>query len=312
LLLKKVPDMKQIIRITVGLTVSCLIAALVMGSVFVITDKAKKHNEHVNVQQTMLGLLGYTKSHPAPSDLRLYTIYRYIISDGDASTLGYVLPVLKGDGAGYQLMVMGLDGQFINQYPLDMTPEKASEPTERYTALREAVKPPKTFVYADATIVAKLGEKRLAYLLPGEFPGFKTFIHVMLALDPSFEILGLEITEQEEDPGLGAEIKQDYFKNQFKGKSFEKVKDLHVVKEPLPEEYKTYLESKKGKASPIPEGEVEAIRSRYQDKDIYALTGATISSKAVTDGVKNMVAKFAYRINRLDTVISNQHIPVAF
>jgi len=304
--------MKQIIRITVGLTVSCLIAALVMGSVFIVTDKAKKHNEHVNVQQTMLGLLGYTKSHPAPSDLKLYTVYRYILTDGNTSTLGYLLPVRKGDAAGYHLMVMDLNGQFVNQHPLDLTPNMASEATERTAALKKVVKPPQTFVYADATIVAMLGQKRLAYLLPGEFPGFKTFIHVMLALDPSFEILGLEITEQEEDPGLGAEIKQDYFKNQFKGKSFNKIKDLHVVKEPLPDEYKTYLEKDEGKRTPIPDKELDAIRANYQDKDIYALTGATISSKAVTDGVKTMVAKFAYRINRLESVISTQKIPVAF
>ena len=304
--------MKQIIRITVGLTVSCLIAALVMGSVFIVTDKAKKHNEHVNVQQTMLGLLGYTKSHPAPSDLKLYTVYRYILTDGNTSTLGYLLPVRKGDAAGYHLMVMDLNGQFVNQHPLDLTPNMASEATERTAALKKVVKPPQTFVYADATIVAMLGQKRLAYLLPGEFPGFKTFIHVMLALDPSFKILGLEITEQEEDPGLGAEIKQDYFKNQFKGKSFNKIKDLHVVKEPLPDEYKTYLEKDEGKRTPIPDKELDAIRANYQDKDIYALTGATISSKAVTDGVKTMVAKFAYRINRLESVISTQKIPVAF
>ncbi|MCD6306750.1 MAG: FMN-binding protein [Deltaproteobacteria bacterium] len=304
--------MKQIIRITVGLTISCLIAALVMGSVFVITDKAKRHNEHVNVQQTMLGLLGYSTSHPAPPELKLYSIYRYIFTDGNVNTLGYVLPVLKGGGVGYQLMEMDLDGGFVAQHPLDLAPEDASESAERSAALRKAIKPPKTFSYADATIVAKLGEKRLAYLLPGEFPGFKTFIHVMLALDPSFEILGLEITEQEEDPGLGAEIKQDYFKNQFKGKSFKKIKELHVVKEPLPEEYKAYLESQKGKESPIPKAELDVIRSRYQDRDIYALTGATISSKAVTDGVKNMVAKFAYRINRLDKVISARNIPAVF
>jgi len=304
--------MKQIIRIIIGLTVSCLIAALVMGSVFIVTDKAKKHNEHVNVQQTMLGLLGYTKSHPAPSDLNLHTIYRYILTDGDTSTLGYVLPVRKGDGMGYQLVVMDLDGRFVNQYALDLIPEEASEPAERSAALKKVLKPPETFVYADATIVAMLGGKRLAYLLPGEFPGFKTFIHVMLALDPSFEILGLEIMEHEEDPGLGAEITQDYFKNQFKGKPFEKVKDLHVVKEPLPDEYKAYLEAGKRTGSQISQGEVDAIRSTYEDKDIYALTGATISSKAVTDGVKNMVGKFAYRINRLDAMITSQDIPVAF
>ena len=304
--------MKEIIRITVGLTVSCLIAALLMGSVFIITDKAKKHNEHVNVQQTMLGLLGYTKSHPAPSDLKLYTIYRYIIADGDTRTLGYMLPVLAGDGVGYQLVVIDLDGQFVNQFKLNITPELASEASDRSSALKAVLKPPKTFTYSDATIVANLGQKRLAYLLPGEFTGFKTFIDVMLAVDPSFKVIGLEIMEQEEDPGLGAEIKQDYFKNQFQGKSFEKMKKLNVVKEPLPEEYKKYLESKQGKESPIPKGEIDVIRSRYQDQDIYALTGATISSKAVTNGVKNMVVKFAYRINRLHSVISGQHVPVAF
>ena len=50
--------MKEIMRITIALTVSCLIAAAVMGLAFVVTAKAKKHNEHMNVQQTMLELLG--------------------------------------------------------------------------------------------------------------------------------------------------------------------------------------------------------------------------------------------------------------
>ena len=283
-----------------------------MGSVFIITDKAKKHNEHVNVQQAMLGLLGYTKEHPAPSDLRLYTIYRYIIEDGDIRTLGYMVPVIDGEEAGYQLVVIDLDGQFVNRFKLNITPEKASEASERASALKAVLKPPKTFVYSDSTIVAKLGQERLAYLLPGKFPGFKTFIGVMLAIDQSFKIIGLEIMEQEEDPGLGAEIKQDYFKNQFKGKSFEKMKKIEVTKEPLPEEYKQYLETKEGKGVPLPKGVVDTIRTKYQDQDIYALTGATISSRAVTNGVKNMIRKFAYRINRLDSVISRQHIPVAF
>ena len=302
--------MKEIIRITVGLTVSCLIAALVMGSVFVVTDKAKRHNEHVNVQNAMLGLLGYTKAHPAPSDLRLYTIYRYIIEDGDVRTLGYMVPV-AGE-AGYQLVVMDLDGQFVEQFKLDISPEEAQEAVERASALKRVLKPPRTFSYSDSTIVAKLGRKRLAYLLPGRFPGFKTFIQVMLAVDPAFRIIGLEIMEQEEDPGLGAEIKQDYFKNQFKGKSFEKIKSISVTKEPLPEEYKRYLEAGRDNGSPLPKGVVDTIRSKYQDRDIYALTGATISSRAVTDGVKNMIKKFAYRMNRLDSLITEQHIPVAF
>jgi electron transport complex protein RnfG len=302
--------MREIFRITVALTISCLIAALVMGAVNTITDKAKRYNEHLNVQETMLGLLGYGKANPAPSDLRFYNIYRYIIEDGETKTLGYMLPVVAGGKAGYELVVIDLAGQFVGRFGLDITPEDASEPSERKSALESVLKPPKRFIYADSTVIAKLGDRRLAYLLPGEFPGFKTFINVMLALDPSFTILGLDITENKEDPGLGAEIEQGYFKNQFKGKSFEKVKELTVIKEPLPAEYKRYLEPDKGE--PIPKGEVDTIRSKYMDKDIYALTGATISSKSVTEGVKNMIKKFAYRINLLGDIIDRQHIPVAF
>jgi electron transport complex protein RnfG len=145
----------------------------------------------------------------------------------------------------------------------------------------------------------------VAYLLPGEFTGFKTFIRVMLALDTQFDIIGLEIMEHEEDPGLGAEIKQNYFKNQFKNKSFERLKSLTVVKEPLPEPYRRYLDA----PDTINAGELESIRNQYRDKDIYALTGATISSRAVTNGAKNMVKRFAYRIKILDEVIAGQKIP---
>jgi len=302
--------MREIIRITVSLTVSCLIAALVMGSVFIITDKAKRHNEQLNIQQTMLGLLGYGKDNPVPSDLEFYTIYRYIIEDGEIKTVGYMVPVGAGGKESYELVTMDLAGQFVDRISLDITPESASEPPERKSALTSVLKPPKKFVYADATIIAERGDKRLAYLLPGEFPGFKTFIHVMLALDPTFTIIGLDITEHEEDPGLGGEIQEDYFKNQFKGKSFERTKNLTVVKEPLPDEYKKYLEAGKGEG--LSKGVVDAIRTQYLDRDIYSLTGATISSKAVTNGVKNMINKFAYRLNILDSVIERQHIPVAF
>ncbi len=304
--------MKEIIRIVVSLTVSCIIAAFVMGSVFAITDKAKKHNEHQNVQDTMLGLLGYGKANPAPSDLGLFSMYRYIIEDEKTKNLGHMIPVSHGDKQGYELLVINLKGEFVERLSLDIPPEKAAEGPERESALRAVIKPPRIFTYADSTIIAKLGGKRLAYLLPGEFPGFKTFIEVMLALDPSFKIMGLEIMEHEEDPGLGGEIEQAYFKKQFKDKSFEKIKELRVVKEPLPDEYFRYLEADKTKEGLISKKEIEEIKSKYQDRDIYALTGATISSRSVTVGVKNIIKKFAYRVNILDRVIEGQKIPVAF
>jgi electron transport complex protein RnfG len=304
--------MKEIMRITIALTVSCLIAAAVMGLAFVVTAKAKKHNEHMNVQQTMLELLGYSKAHPAPSDLRFYSVYRYIIEHGETKSLGYMVPVERGGQEGYELVVMDLRGKFVEKYDLSISPEQASDAPEREKALKDVLKPPKTFTYAETIIIARRGDRRLAYLLPGEFPGFKTFISVMLALDPNFDVLGLEITEQEEDPGLGAEIGEEYFKRQFKGKTFEKIKAIKVVKEPLPEEYKKYLETSKWEEGTFTEEQIENIKKAYQDKDIYAITGATISSRSVTDGVRNMTKKFAYRIGKLDQMIASQHIEAAF
>ncbi len=304
--------MKEILRITIALTISCLVAGLLMGSVFIVTDKAKKHNEQVNEHRTMLQLIGYSKQNPAPDDLSLHAFYRYIIEDEDVKTMGYLVPVERGDGVGYDLVMLNLNGQFIGREQVDLTPETVEEAPERQAALAKIIRPPKRFSYTDSTTVARLGDKRVAYLIPGDFPGFKTFIEVMLAVDPSFDIIGLEIMEHEEDPGLGAEIERPYFKNQFKGKSFDRVKELKVTKKPLPEEFRKYLESREGSEKTLPRGVIDTIRSQYQDKDIYALTGATISSRAVTVGVKNMMKKFAYRMEILDDIISQQHIPVAF
>jgi H+/Na+-translocating ferredoxin:NAD+ oxidoreductase subunit G len=299
--------MKQILRITIGLIVSCLVAGTIMGSAYVFTAKAKKHNEHQKEQDTMLGLLGYGKGKPAPSALKLESIYRYVIDEKGSKYLGYMFPVKKGNDLGYGLLVIDLEGKFHDYKELKMTAEQALDAGEREKALAAVLKG--TFVYSDETVVASLNGKRLAYLLPGQFQGFKTFIKVMLALDPSYKILGLEIMENEEDPGLGGDIVQDFFKNQFKGKPYQKLKQLEVVKEPLPEDYREALEAKKGSMSPE---ELQRIRAKYQDSDIYALTGATISSRAVTDGVKGMVKRFAYRVEVLERVVQAQKLPAAF
>jgi electron transport complex protein RnfG len=301
--------MKQILRITIGLIVSCLIAGTIMGGAYVFTAKAKKYNEHLKEQETVLGLLGYGKANPAPPALKLYSIYRYVVDEKDSKYLGYLIPVRKGGATDYAVLLLTLEGKFYAYHELNLGLERATDPTEREKALDGALKGSASFVYADETIVACMDGKRLAYLLPGRFQGFKTFIRVMLALNPSFDILGLDILEQEEDPGLGGDIGQPFFKNQFKEKTFQKIKDLDVVKEPLPEEYRKVLEAKSGS---MPEKEIQSVEEKYKDKDIYALTGATISSKAVTTGVKDMVKRFAYRIGVLDHVLASRNIPVGF
>ena len=235
----------------------------------------------------------------------MHEIYRYVVTEGEALSIAYLVPVQGG----FSFVNIGLEGNFLGQTPVDISAEKVVKEGDRYDAIQTVIGAGREIRFADQTIVVTNGGARQAYLLPGEFPGFKTFIKVILAIDPAFTLLGLEVMEHEEDPGLGGEIVQDYFKGQFKGKSFETIKKIDVAKRPMPEEYLNALESQK---SGLGEEEVARIMELYKDKDIYALTGATISSKSVTKGVQAIVKKFGYRVSILDRVLAEQNIQVSF
>jgi len=226
-------------------------------------------------------------------------------TEGDQLSVAYLLPSHED----FTFVTIGLDGNFISRTPVEISEENVVKEADRDNAILAALGGGKGLRFADQTIIVTKGGQRVAYLLPGEFPGFKTFVKVILAIDPDFTILGLEIMENEEDPGLGGEIVQDYFKGQFAGKTFDALKSIAVTKRPIPDEYLNALESAK---SGLSESEVAEIQQLYKDKDIYALTGATISSRSVTNGVKAIVKKFAYRISVLNRVLAEQNIEVSF
>jgi len=299
--------MKDIFTIIIRLTISCLIAGLIMGTTFVFTNKAKKANEHAREEKVVYSLLGYSKDNPIPDSMGLYELFRYVVTEGESKTIGYLIPAGSHDAEeSFAFVRIDLDGQFVDINKIAITEDNVREQKDRDAAIQSALGAAKTIRFADQTIVATDHGSRMAYLLSGKFPGFKTHIAIMLALDPMYSVLGLEIMEHEEDPGLGAEIEQDYFKNQFKFKPFEKIKGIDVVKEPLPGDYFEALEGKVDEAAALD------IMKQYEDQDIYALTGATISSAAVSSGVRGMVKKFAYRLDILDNILSEQQIAVPF
>ena len=96
-------------------------------------------------------------------------------------------------------------------------------------------------------------------------------INALVSLTPDFqEIINFEIISQNETPGLGGRITEDWFKKQFQKKSIMEEKSIVFF----------YL---------IPEGE-------SQNKDqINQITGATFSSKAVVD----MLHKELKKINEV-------------
>ena len=102
----------------------------------------------------------------------------------------------------------------------------------------------------------KLSDKKdvaLGYVFLTQGQGYAGPIKLLCGVDAKIKsILGIEVIESTETPGLGARINEGWFKAQFKG--------LNVTKA------MGYVKSKKRKSN-----------------EIEAITGATVSSRAVVD-----------------------------
>jgi len=302
--------MKEILKITASLTAVCVAASLILGAVYTQTEHARKKIEKAEKEELIKGLLGFGHGHEPPADLMMHSVQRYVISDPSGSTLlGYVVPVKEGK---FVLVEIDLQGKPVKVLPVDATAAQLAEAGTRDLAVNKALTKGGKAVYAETFYVADKGGSRFGYVLPGVTQGFKTFVELMVSLDPKFTIMGVAVEKHEEDPGLGAEITQDYFKNQFAGKTLETLAGLKVVKEPLPADYVEVLDPVKTKRAKLTPEQIKEIKQKHLKDDIYALTGATISSNALTRGVKDTVRKFVYRFDILKKAIDQEKVQVAF
>ncbi|WP_427338963.1 RnfABCDGE type electron transport complex subunit G [Caloranaerobacter sp. DY30410] len=94
----------------------------------------------------------------------------------------------------------------------------------------------------------------VGYAIKTATPGYGGDVEVITGISLENKVTGIKVVSHKETPGLGANATQPKFQNQFKDKDASK--ELVVVK-----------------GSPSSENEIQA------------LTGATITSKAVTKGV---------------------------
>ncbi|NOY38889.1 MAG: FMN-binding protein [Nitrospirae bacterium] len=99
-----------------------------------------------------------------------------------------------------------------------------------------------------------INPRTIGYIVQTFGKGYSSYINILFSVDNNFRVQKIDILHHAETPGLGDEIVLDYFKNRFKGKDIEHLK---VVK-------------------------------TETTKYIQAITGATISSRAVAeDGIRN-------------------------
>ena len=104
--------------------------------------------------------------------------------------------------------------------------------------------------------VAKKGDNIIGYIIQSFGKGYSSYINTLIAVDKDFRVQRINVLGHAETPGLGDEIETEGFKNQFKDKDVEHLKVLKTE------------------------------TTEY----IQAISGATISSRAVTeDAVRNGV-----------------------
>lgn len=126
-----------------------------------------------------------------------------------------------------------------------------------------------------------IGEKdgQTLYIIPMRGKGLWDAIWGFVALDESLVVEGVFFDHKGETPGLGAEIKQRYFMDDFKGEQVmngEAFEGISVAK-----------------------GNNDPLNERKDDQKVDALAGATITGNGVTAMIKKDVAQYIPYLEKL-------------
>lgn len=170
--------------------------------------------------------------------------------------LGLILLVITASAG----LILGL------VFNITKEPIEKQENLTNENAMKELIKTADKFHKKDITLTgnikevneAKKGSETIGYTVKTSTKGYGGSIELMVGISCEGKITGIKILSQSETPGLGANCDKPAFSNQYTDKPVEK--DLEVTKS-----------------------------SSSDDNKILAITGATITSKAVTSGVNESV-----------------------
>lgn len=115
----------------------------------------------------------------------------------------------------------------------------------------------------DGTVyhVGTAGEKTVGFVFETSAKGYGGDVSVMTGITADGEISGVVILSHSETPGLGANAEREEFRTQYQ--------------------------------QPVPQGELEVVKYQTPTQgQVEAMTGATITSKAVTGAVNEAVALY--------------------
>ncbi len=259
----------EIARIVISMTAFCLIGAAVLGIVYLGTDRYRRASAEATERETVRDMLGLG------AGARLLEVRQFL--EPAARLVVYRAAPFGEPGAQAREITFTLDGAVAGTRTL---PASAAVP--------DSLRP------LGRIFVAARGGRPEGFVVEGETRGYKSIIRMFVAMKPDFEIADMRVVAQEDDPGLGAEVVQPWFREQFVGRTPEEVDRLTVTKDPMPEDWKTALIAFARRAPDGPARHRDLLQ-RERRKPIYAVTGATISSRAVTEGVRATVDHFRRR-----------------
>jgi electron transport complex protein RnfG len=260
---RKPSAVREIVSIALSLTAVCTVGALLLGVTSALTDRARRAAQARAEHDALASLLDL-----APGDrvLAIGQAYRPA-----ARVVVYTLPGENGTAA--RTFAFDLDGRRVTNVAAAAGGDR---PLGRL-------------------FVARRGADVHGFVIEGETQGYKNRIRFLVGIDDSMCVTGVRVIEHEEDPGLGAEVARPWFDGQFIGRSARAPAAFTVAKDPMPEDWRTALETL-DRVAPAEWRRAHAERVAQENAHpLYAVTGATISSRALTDGVRGTLAHFQRR-----------------
>lgn len=162
-------------------------------------------------------------------------------------------------------------------HAVTLEPIAKQEQMTKNTAMEEILPGASEFKVKEVSLEGTIQEvneglssgKTAGYTITVSPKGYGGAVQLIVGISAEGKVEGIKILSHSETPGLGANAMQPKFSGQFKGKPIDK--ELKVVK-----------------TTPSADNEVQAI------------TGATITSKAVTSGVNEAVAFYNNNLKGAD------------
>ena len=261
---------KDWLRIAASMTVTCALGGALLGGVYLATERYAEEARVRGERRAIAEILGLDER------ASVRTVEQYLTPERDA----VVYRAAAVDGAAASELTFALDGSLV----------RAGSPRE--------AEPDEDLISLGRIFVVTRDHAPAGFVVEGESRGYKNRIRFFVGVTPAWEIAGVRVVEHEEDPGLGAEIATPWFQGQYAGRPLAAVPGLDVTRDPMPEDWREVLRGAPrgaGAGGGAPDGRERALREREATRPIYAVTGATISSRALTDGVRTTILHFKRR-----------------